>query len=124
MSVRQMLAFDGLIDSLDEGYGNHALHHGVCVGADVQAAEAVSKRGWYTIGHPGPQSQWRAEWEDDSTFAQEGYLARNRKIVAVTDLLIAAPLSTIPWEHKRTGGTWYTVDHAYEMNHPVVILPR
>jgi hypothetical protein len=97
-----------------------SLHHGECVGADVQAHEIAVKMGRLTVGHPPINPKYRAKCKD--IFAErepKNYLDRNHDIVNETQVLIACPDDI--YERKRSG-TWATVRYARRQNMPIVII--
>lgn len=96
-------------------------HHGDCVGADAEAHEIATELGIQTHVHPPSKDSYRAFCE--GTFIDEpmDYLARDRVLAEVCDILIAAPLE--PTEQRRSG-TWYTVRQARKLNKSIVILLR
>lgn len=98
-------------------------HHGCCIGSDVEAAAIAKDIGYRIIAHPpikddslAPREQWLA----DEVREPLSYFARNRAIVAETEILVATPPTSSP---SVGGGTWYTVDHARRrMKRPVVLI--
>lgn len=81
-------------------------HHGAAAGADMQACALAEHDGLVSIvAHP----------------AGNDPLARNRDIVAESDMLIAAPLTDL--EEVRSG-TWATVRYARKAGKPVIMLSR
>ena len=86
--------------------GGFVFHHGAAQGADTQAAEIA---GGYTptvVAHPAEPGK---------------ELARNRVIVANSDILIAAPRTD---KEELRSGTWATVRYARQAGIPVVMLSR
>lgn len=82
------------------------LHHGMAVGADMEAETIAKANGWYVVKrHP----------------ASGKPLARNRQIVAACDVLIAAPRTD---QEELRSGTWATVRYARQAGKPVVMLSR
>ena len=95
------------------------LHHGDCVGVDVQAAEVARSMGIKTVCHPPADWRLRAHHKSDVTLEQKTYFARNRDIVDVCDILFVIPIQT---SHSSKGGTWYTHDYAVKQDVPVEIF--
>ncbi len=97
--------------------GPHVLHHGMCVGADHQThdmwlklAEAQASASFTTHGHPGLNQAHRPEGRArvvcDRVESARLYLARNHRIVASVEALIAAPGTAA---ETLRAGTWATV---------------
>jgi len=95
------------------------LHHGDCVGVDVEVAEIAHRIGYLTVSHPPAKAALRAN--HNSNFVNESfdYFQRNRNIVDQTDMLLVVPLQNQP---QSKGGTWYTHDYAVKQGKPVVIF--
>ena len=95
------------------------LHHGDCIGADIQTADIATTLGIKTICHPPVKDDLRA-FHNSSEFRKPlSYFARNRKIVDEVDLLLVIPYQNEWQEH---GGTWYTHDYAVKKGTPVRII--
>lgn len=95
------------------------LHHGDCVGVDVEVAEIARKLGFITVSHPPLNSKMQAHHKSDHIRAPAEYLERNREIVDEVELMLAAPLEeTI----KATSGTWYTMNYSIHKKKPIVIF--
>ncbi len=99
------------------------LHHGDCMGADqqmhVMAAELFPDMQLHV--HPPINDYLRAYCQGHVTYQPEDYLSRDQKIVDVSDLLIAAPLTDY---FVPRSGTWYTVRYAQNKLKSVYILKR
>lgn len=96
------------------GLGIAELHHGACVGADLEAHVIAADYGAPIVVHP-PVDQKLAAAEclkrgmpGITVLPAEPYHKRNRAIVAASDLLLALPNSP----YRARSGTWYTVLHA------------
>jgi hypothetical protein len=87
------------------------VHHGDCVGADMQFHElAIAVRATIVI-HPPLDLRYRANCVGDDMRPPRPYLRRNQDIVIASEHLIAAPKeSTVQWR----GGTWFTYRAAHE----------
>jgi hypothetical protein len=101
------------------------LHHGDCVGADVEAhLFCVALRVKVRI-HPPDENGLRA-WCSfmgsgllvEMVYDAKQYLARNRDIVDVSDYLIAC----VKGAEERSSGTWATIRYAREVGRPVFVL--
>ena len=97
----------------------HDFHHGDCVGADVEAAEAARSAGMYIICHPPIKDDLRAFHASDEFRTPQSYFARNRALVDECDLLIVLPFQM---SHQSSGGTWYTHDYAVRRGKNVTII--
>ena len=99
-------------------------HHGDCVGGDVQfhsTAQHVGFDGGYqvvVVVHPPHNSTLRANTTGDRVLPPRPYLERNRNIVDITKLLIAAPKGP---ETQRSG-TWSTIRYARTIGRPIIII--
>lgn len=97
------------------------LHHGMCRGADTEAHEIAVDLGIVIVGHPALASGWQV-WRL-SSFAEMRApmleLARNLAIVEETELLLAAPRTSV---EERRSGTWSTVRRARAVGRRVVIV--
>ena len=95
------------------------LHHGDCVGVDVQVAELAMLLGFRVVCHP-PESDYLRAFHKSHEFRQSfGYLKRDRNIVDEIDLLLVVPLQD-EWQPK--GGTWYTHDYAKKKGKNLVVF--
>lgn len=98
-------------------------HHGDCIGADAQA-DVYARIDAHPIHiHPPIVKTKRAFCyvEGDVEYPAKEYLARNRDIVDMTDVLIAAPKGD---EEELRSGTWATVRYARKRGKTVIVLPR
>jgi hypothetical protein len=97
------------------------LHHGDCVGVDVEVAKLASDLGYRIICHPPTKADLRGHFPSDETRPANSYFARNRAIVDETALLLVVPYQN---SHQSNGGTWYTHDYAKKQGHDmIVVLP-
>lgn len=98
------------------------LHHGDCVGVDVEVAGIALALGYKIVCHPPVNNSLRANFPSDEYRVAQTYFARNRNIVDETDLLMAAPHQN-QWQPR--GGTWYTHDYAKSKRKPLkLFLPE
>jgi hypothetical protein len=112
----QLAAVIEFMESLGPG---HELHHGDCLGVDIEVATVAKSLGWKTVCHPPISDYLRAYHESDEFLEPKGYLQRDRQIVDTTEILIVVPLHN-EWQPK--GGTWYTHDYAVKKGKPVHIF--
>jgi len=96
-----------------------SLHHGDCVGADLDAHNIASAVGFHIAVHPPLDGTWQAHCEGDRYLPPQEYLKRNRAIVVACDRLIATPREA---EEQEKGGTWYTVRFARRVGTPITII--
>lgn len=94
-------------------------HHGVCIGADEQAALMARNLGWKIVGHPPTNTSKMSSFVCDELLDPLPYLERNKIIVETTHLLIAAP-------NTRTNilrsGTWSTIRYAERLKKPIAYI--
>lgn len=97
------------------------LHHGNCVGVDVEVAEIAKELGFRIVSHPGPKSQYSGKNDEvnDETRETLPYFTRNRRIVNETNFLLVVPFEDT---HQNKGGTWYTYDYALKKGKPMRIF--
>lgn len=96
------------------------IHHGDCVGADrefhLMCRDLLPECS--VVVHPPSDPKHRAFCEGDVTRAPSDYLARNRRIVAQSVLLVACPNGP----PTARSGTWYTVRQAVAAGRPHLIV--
>ncbi len=85
------------------------VHHGDCVGVDVEFANIAAGFGCRIICHPPIDSKLRACHNSDEILPAKSYFARNRDIVDISSMLFVIPFQM---EWQDNGGTWYTHDYA------------
>ena len=95
------------------------LHHGDCVGVDVEVAKIAKSLGYRIVCHPPIKNDLRGYFESDEYREPLSYFARNRNIVDETNLLIVVPYQN---EHQNNGGTWYTHDYGLKKKKRVEIF--
>lgn len=103
-------------------------HHGDCIGADAEAHEFIVGFNAFLSNkisihiHPPTNNELRAFCGPFTMrYSPQDYSARNRDIVKVSDILIAAPRTR--WRQSR-GGTWSTIRFAEKIGKSVLILKR
>jgi hypothetical protein len=116
MNVDQLESFRERMESFARPL---ELHHGDCVGVDIEAAEIARELGIQTVCHPPVDEKLRAHHKSDVILEQKTHFARNRSIVDMCDILFVIPFQT---SHSSRGGTWYTHDYAVKKNVPVEIF--
>ncbi len=118
----ELMNFMKLVFAEASRYGEGAeVHHGDCVGVDVEFDELAIELGFNTICHPPEKNELRAFHKSDEIREPKSYFARNRNIVDECDLLIVIPYQD---SHQKSGGTWYTYDYAVKKQKPThVIFP-
>ena len=95
------------------------LHHGDCVGVDVEVAILAKSLGYHIINHPPVKDELRAFHPSDEFRTPLSYFARNRKIVDETEMLFVVPYQN---EWQNNGGTWYTHDYAEKKQKPTIVF--
>lgn len=116
MTPQQAEAFRDVL-----GWGNHVdhfLHHGDCIGADIDAHRIALARGWRIHVHPPDDPRKRAFCAGAVIHAPLPYLVRNRVIVDSAELLVATPSGP----EKLRSGTWATIRYAIKRGKPVWIV--
>jgi hypothetical protein len=102
-----------------ERHPESELHHGDCVGVDVEVAEMARDLGFKVVCHPPVKSDLRAYHQSDEFRVPVTYFARNKNIVNETELLLVIPYQSTP---QPTGGTWYTHDYARNTDHNYKVI--
>lgn len=124
MTRQQRATYRYLIRELDL----KVLHHGDCVGADVEADMDARVIGVKIIIHPPLDPHKRAfcvALPPHETRSVKPYLKRNRDIITGgIDGLIACPRQPVEPNNKRGDGTWTTVGYARQAGRRIwIILP-
>ena len=89
------------------------LHHGDCIGVDVQAAKIAEFMGVKTVCHPPLNGAARAHHKSSVILPAKEYLVRNRDIVDSADQMIVVPFEI---EEILRSGTWMTYRYAKTQN--------
>ena len=94
------------------------LHHGDCIGVDVQVALIMRELidGIVIAGHPPDDDKLRGFFDSDIEFDKEPFLVRNRNIVKKIDLLLAFPFER---KEQLRSGTWATIRYAKKAGIPI-----
>ena len=95
------------------------LHHGDCVGSDVEAHDLASEFRIPCHIHPPDNPKLRAYCTGDVHYKPLGYRERNEAIVRACTVLIAAPRSL---NEQERSGTWMTIRFARTDGKPVIVL--
>jgi hypothetical protein len=95
------------------------LHHGDCIGADAQAHALARFLDIAVHLHPPTIPDKRAFCRGAKTTSRtKTYLVRNRDIVDLCDVLLAA----VKGPEEVHSGTWSTVRYALKTSRPVIIF--
>lgn len=121
MTAVQTIQLRGFLEVLWDARRPNEFHHGGAAGADASAWRFAVLRGYEIHWHPCPGVSATDETSCHCWHEVLAPLVRNRLIVEVCDVLIAAPFTGI--EQLRSG-TWATVRHARKASKPVVMLSR
>ncbi|MCK5600711.1 hypothetical protein KAR91_02510 [Candidatus Pacearchaeota archaeon] len=98
------------------------LHHGDCLGADVQAHRLALSLGIKVVIHPPTNSTNRAYCRGAKKVLEDKeYLERNHDIVDACDVLFVAPFTNT--EQMRSG-TWATFRYAKKIGREIIKLKR
>lgn len=84
-------------------------HHGDCIGGDVQSAGAARLLGYRIAGHPPDDPTYRAFFENDVTYPERPYLARDLDIVTIAAVMFGLPRGE---SELQRSGTWATLRYA------------
>jgi len=95
------------------------LHHGCCIGADVDAHYVAVLQELRTVGHPPENDSKRAYCEVDDEWEPKPYLVRNHDIVDVADIMFATPSGK---EEELRSGTWATIRYTRKLAKPLIII--
>ena len=121
MSNTQLVELTEFLEKYKTWY-DVEFRHGDCIGADEQAHLIASAFGFRIVVHPPNDTMLRAY----CAFAEEirspkAFLTRNHDIVDASDIVIAAPRTSV--EELRSG-TWATIRYARKTGKRVeIILP-
>jgi hypothetical protein len=95
------------------------LHHGDCIGVDMQVANMARNLGIKVVSHPPIKEDLRAFHDSDIVLKSDNYLTRDRRIVNSVDMLLVVPKED---SFQRKSGTKYTHDYAKKMGKNKVIF--
>lgn len=119
MDEKQAIEVRKYLEGMIYLLGDIELHHGDCVGVDVEVANIAKDVGCRVICHPPIKSDLRAFHNSDEYRQPFSYFQRNRNIVDDCHVLIVVPYQT---ERQNNGGTWYTHDYAVKKKKHVEIF--
>lgn len=111
-----------LDDVVEEGQVTE-VHHGACVGADLEMHLGCLERGIPLVVHPPVKTNFLAVQCITPTpgvtiLPAKPYLNRDRDIVAAADGVLGMPAKS----ETDGGGTWYTLNYAMRVLTPVSIV--
>ena len=116
MSERQKESFRLFLRMLPKDI---VLIHGDCIGADAEAHKIAHQLGMRIWIYPSNITKKRAYCDGSRVIPPSPPLLRNKRMVIMGDLIIAAP-NTLT-EQLRSG-TWSTIRYARKANKPTIIL--
>lgn len=105
--------------------GFDEFHHGLCVGADEQAAAIAKRLGFRVVAHPGlaqdpANLEYRSAYSgNDAVFEAKPFAHRDRDIVDAAERVIAAPSTRTD---EAGSGTWAAIRYAYSVGKPVDLI--
>ena len=123
MKVPQIFRVTHLMKWLREEMGFLCLHHGDCIGADVEADHLWHGLGGVVFIHPpiDPKKRAFCKVQDyDAIGPMKDYIPRNHDIVDDSYRMIVAPNNMT--EMKRGSGTWATFRYAMELKRPTHLV--
>jgi hypothetical protein len=95
------------------------LHHGDCIGVDMQVANMARNLGIKVVSHPPIKEDLRAFHDSDIVLKSDNYLTRDRRIVDSVDMLLVVPKED---SFQQKSGTKYTHDYAKKTGKNKVIF--
>jgi hypothetical protein len=126
MGSSQKTELEALLKKLKEE-GFDEFHHGLCIGADEQAAILAKSLGYRVVARPGlahdpTNMKYRSDWAgSDETLEAKPFVDRDHDIVDVSERLIATPLTR---QEQLRSGTWTTVRYARKVGRIIdLVLP-
>ena len=121
MSRHQFRSFRSALKRMQKK-GITNLHHGDCLGADVQAHKLAHSLGIPIVIHPPVNGTNRAYCRGAKKVLEEKeYLERNHDIVDACDVLFVAPFTNT--EQMRSG-TWAAFRYAMKVDCEIIKLKR
>lgn len=94
-------------------------HHGDCIGADLQAAQAAVGLDVDIVVHPASDPKLRAFFSVGTVLPEKPYIPRNHDIVDACEVLVATPRQR---DEELRSGTWATVRYARKTMKPIVLV--
>lgn len=129
MTEEQMESVRGFLERLLRKKKRVVLHHGDCIGADMQAHIIARDLNLYIEIHPPENPQKRANCHllggARVVHAEKEYLARNRDMVDASRMVLATPAG---FKEVKRSGTWATVRYATSgivrgISHAIIVWP-
>jgi hypothetical protein len=115
--------FKPLTDNRHHPLARVEMHHGCCKGADTEAHYLGAKYAYDVSLHPASGVD---EWQEmlfpvgnGTTYPEATTAERNRTIVEMSHVLLAAPRFPEDDRRSRRSGTWQTVRMAREAKIPI-----
>ena len=96
-------------------HGATTLHHGDCLGGDVDVAEIAQELGYGLISHPCDLDADRAYIPSEGVLPVRPPLQRNHDIVDAIGYLLGFPPENEEWLRS---GTWATIRYARKVGRP------
>lgn len=118
LPAAQVSALGFLLGGIRNAIGIVEVHHGDCVGADAAFDRCCVEHSFVRHAHPGPHSAKRAYCEADVIHEERPFLARNKEIVDLCDVLVACPRGG----EVRRSGTWSTVRYARKHSRRIIFV--
>lgn len=119
MTGRQKEQLKNYIKYLSQYHPALHAHHGDCIGADAEFHDIMEKYADMIVIHPPDNLIKRAFKKGTANCVALPYLKRNRQIVDMCDVLLAAPKG---FTEVVRSGTWATVRYARKKNKTVKIF--
>jgi hypothetical protein len=97
------------------------VHHGGCMGADMDFDYITTLLAAERIVHPCDLKQQQGQWNDGAiVLSEKPPLERNDDIIQISNTIIATPKSRK--EQIRGSGTWYVIRHTKQRNDKCLII--
>ena len=120
MTPYQMNSLEACLQFAFDGPGSE-FHHGLCIGADDEAAQIAYAVGYKIIAHPGivHPSKSGSFAHNDQVLERKLPLIRNHDIVDAVNELYAAPKES---REVLRSGTWATIRYARKRGIYIAVL--
>lgn len=120
MTQKQKESFYCLTNKFNGIFEIIIFHNGDCIGADAEAWEIALNNEWKGILHPPIKDHKRAFLENAIAIMPPlDYIARNKKIVEASKVLIATPKE---FTEQLRSGTWSTIRYAKKRSNKIIII--
>lgn len=125
MSFAQKRTLASLLSYYRANNNAEEFHHGLCVGADVQAARIADGIRYITVAHPSTLLEYEGTFTSDRTYPRKPPLDRNKDIVRQCDIMICTPKEYFEPSVQRGQGTWSTIRFSRDKQkkHTIIIWP-